>query len=507
MRAKKKILPANPQSRRVSASQDDGLHHKMMHGSVFTLFLILLTMPAVSAQSRRVAPGGLSDGAKTTVASSVSSLSVKEMFNEANGYLKQKGAEFDAKKIPFSDRLFKQAKLEQRQLAAKYATMAASRQDVAGEDLYYLGMLHWIAENLDGTVESLRKFVALADAAAERRQTARSIITVVLAKQKKVDEAEAVLSEYLRSEPKKLTERARMEAELAKAFQAQKDFARMAPHAEESYAAAKALLQDATSRARGLDEILDSGMLVFEAFRDAGNQKRADEVLEDMRVTAASVESPSFYYYAVDKKIKYLVDTGRKAEANEFYLVSLINAGKDFAVKSSAADALSRLKKRERHYKLLGETAPEMPSVDQWFPGTVKTLADYRGKVLLLDFWATWCAPCFEAFPSLKEWKQDFASEGFEILGVTRYYGLVNGMRADNPSEIAHLKAFRLKEELPYDFVVARDQSIQNLYGATGLPTAVLIDRKGIVRYIETGTSPTRLDELRQMIVKLMAEK
>jgi len=474
---------------------------------VITLFLVLVSVMGAFAQSRRIAPGSASDASTAQLSITGTELSVKEMFTEANGYIKSKGTEFDAKKIPFSDRLFKQAKLEQRQLAAKYATMAGGRKGLAGEDFYYLGMLHWIAENLDGTRENLRKFVSIEDGAADRRQTARSIVAVVLAKQKKLEEAETLLADYLKFEPKKMTERARIEGELAKAYQLQKDFVRMAPHAEESYAAAKALLKDASSRPRGLGEILDAGMLVYEAFRDGENQKKAEDALEDMRVTAASVESPSFYYYAVDQKIKYLVETGRKAQVQEFYLVSLINAAKDFPVRAASSDVIERLKKREKHYKLLGSPAPEMPSVDQWFPGKPRSMSEFRGKVVLLDFWATWCAPCFEAFPYLREWHRDFKGDGFEILGVTRYYGAIGGLPADNPGEIAYFKTFRERENLPYDFVVGKDQSIQHLYGATALPTAVLIDRKGIVRYIETGSSTTRHDEMREMIVKLVAEK
>ena len=117
------------------------------------------------------------------------------------------------------------------------------------------------------------------------------------------------------------------------------------------------------------------------------------------------------------------------------------------------------------------------------------------------------CQPCFEAFPSLIEWHQDFKGDGLEILGVTRYYGEVNGLSSDEQNEALFLKGFRDRERLPYDFVVARGQAIQNLFGATALPTAVLIDRKGIVRYIETGTSSSRLSELRSMIIKLLAEK
>ena len=471
------------------------------------LFLILFACVAAFGQSRRVPPTGLPNQANTPAQNASAELSVKQMFDEANEYIRTKGAEFDAKKVPFSERLFIQAKLEQRQLAAKYAAMAGGRINLAGDDFYYLGMLNWISENLDGTAEALRKFIAADGTDLARRQTARSIVVVVLAKQKKLDESETLLAEYLKAEPTKLTERARMEGELAKAYQAQKDFVRMAPHAEADYDAAKSLLRDTSSRSRGLDEILDAAMLVYEAWRDGGNQKKADLSLDDMRITAASVSSPSFYYYAVDQKIKYLIETGRKPQAMEFYAATLASTGKDINDKESQTDVTTRLKKREKHYKLLGETAPELPVVDHWFPGERKTFADLKGKVVLLDFWATWCGPCFDAFPSLIEWQQDFGGEGLEILGVTRYYDAANGMPADNPSELIALKRFRQNERLPYDFVVGKDQSIQTLYGATALPTAVLIDRKGVIRYIEPGTSSTRLVQMREMIVKLLAEK
>lgn len=429
------------------------------------------------------------------------------MFDDANTYVRVKRDEYDLKKVPFSERLYAQAKLEQRQLAAKHAAAASTRANLAGEDLYYLGMLHWIAENLDGTVAALRKFVADENSDATRRQTARSIMVVSLAKQKRLDDAEKLLAEYLAVEPKKLTERSRMEGELAKAYQMEKNFTRMTPHAEQGYSASKALLKDAQSRSRGLDEILDAGMLVYEAYRDSGERTKAEAALDDMRMTAAEVGSTSFYYYAVDQKVKFLVDTGRKAAALEFYQATLKNTGVDFPNKGYQNDIDSRLKKREKHYKLLGDPAPELPLADQWFPGERRSLSSLKGKVVLLDFWAMWCAPCFDAFPLLTEWHQDFANDGLAILGITRYYGTVSGMPADHAAELAELRRFRQRERLPYDFVVGDGQAMQLMYGATGLPTTVLIDRKGIVRYIETGTSDARLEQMREMVVKLLGEK
>lgn len=474
---------------------------------LLVVFLIPILTAAAFGQSGR-ANQTPAPGQSSTPAPNVDAIpSVKQMFGEANDYIRTKASEYDAKKIPFSENLFAQTKLEQRSLAAKYATVAGSRKDLAGDDFYYLGMLHWIAENLDGAADALHSFIAIDAADAAHRQTARSILVVIAAKQKKLEDAEKLLAEYLKAEPTKLTERARMEGEIAKAYQAQRDFTRMAPHAEADYEASKSLLKDPSSRVRGLDEILDAGMLVFEAWRDGGNQKKADASLDDMAVIAASVSSSTFYYYAIDQKIKYMIETGRKPQALAFYAATVANGGKALSDKDAQIEVTVRLKRRERHYKLLGEPALELPVADQWFPGERKTFADLRGKVVLLDFWATWCGPCFDAFPSLIEWQQEFGPEGLEILGVTRYYGAENGLPADNMSELIFMKSFRQRQGLPYDFVVAKDQSMQLLYGATSLPTAVLIDRKGVIRYIEPGTSSTRLEQMREMIVKLIAEK
>ena len=464
--------------------------------------LILLAVVAVPAQSGRspLAESPASQGSATEK-------TVRELFNEANTYVRTKVDEFEAKKVPFSDRLLTRTQLEQRQLAAKHAAVAGTRKDLVGEDYYYLGMLHWIAENLDGTIENLVKFIAYPEASKERLQTARSISIVALAKQGKVQPAEVLLADYRQAAMPKLTEVARMGAELAKAYQKIKDFERMVPHAKTAYDSSIALLKEASSRARGLDEILDAGMLLYEAYRDKGDQKRADAALDDMRAEAASVGSPSFYYYAIDQKIKYMIETDRKPEALAFYESSKLAVLKDLSVKTAQNDGRSRMKKRERHYQLLGERPPEMPDIDQWFPGTPTTLAKLKGKVVLLDFWATWCGPCFEAFPHLSEWHEQFAKDGLVILGITRYYGPNGGMPAENPGEIEELKRFRDKQKLPYDFVVGKGQGIQLLYGGTTLPTAVLIDKKGVIRYIESGTSPYRLNQMREMLFKLMAEK
>ncbi|HMT09643.1 MAG TPA: TlpA disulfide reductase family protein, partial [Pyrinomonadaceae bacterium] len=437
----------------------------------------------------------------------VTQKTIKDLFDEANRYVRDKAAEMEAKKIGFSEARLAQLNLEQRQLAARYAGIAAARKDLVTEDVYYVAMLNWIAENLDATIEAMLRFTTATDASPDRIQTARSILIVSMAKRGKTSEAEEVLATYLSSKPTKLTEIARMNSELAKAYQKKNDFAKMAPHATEAFKAAKTLLADAVSRARGLDEILDTGMLSFEAFRDLGEQTKAENVLEEMRASAVETQSTSFYYYSTDAKIRYLIESGRKAAGLAEYRSALGSAGRYFEKPELREDVISRLKRRDKHYAILGEPAPPLPKFDNWIGGTAKTLDDLKGKVVLLDFWATWCGPCFEAFPHLREWQADHSNDGFVILGLTRYYDAASGNATEKAREVEKLKRFKVEHKLDYDIPVALGQESQIIYGAMGLPTTVLIDRKGVVRYVATGTSLSRMEELRSMIVKLIAEK
>lgn len=455
-------------------------------------------------QSGRVAPGAAKQDSPATQA--LAELSVKQMFDEANAYSKNKFAEFEQRKIKYSEGLRKQTQQEQKQLAAKYAAAAAARTDLAGDDYYYLGMLHWIAENLDGTSDSLKIFLAGSAPQAEKVQTSRSIIVVIASKKKNFLDAEKYLADYLGATPVKLTERARMESELAKAYLAEKSPDKASPHALAAYTATKSIAADPALRSRVIDQLLDDGMLVFESYRESGKQPLADGALEELRKTAAAYGSPSLYYYALDQQIKYFIQTGRKPLALDTYAAFLDRALKDFTAPASQKDVIQRLKRRELHYRMMEEPAPELTGIDTWIGDKQVKLGDLRGKVVLLDFWATWCGPCFEAFPTLIDLDSKYKDSGLVILGVTRYYGTADGFPVDRNNEIELLRKFKAAQKLPYDLPVASDATTQKAWGATTLPTAVIIDKKGIVRYIESGTNPTRLEEIRDVIVKLLAE-
>lgn len=457
------------------------------------LFLATLAL----GQSGRVAPvAGKSD---------VDEPSAEQLFKEADAYQRTKFLEYEKNKVPYSEKLHRETIREQKVVAAKNAAILAARKSIADGEQYYLGMLHWLAGNDEGAESALRRFTASAEPAADRLQSARHVIVIIDARKRSFEDAEKTLAAYLATEPVELNQRIKMESALALAYRAEAKWSPALAHAEDAYRLSKANFQKFSSRALALQDLHDFGSLVYDIHRDAGDTPNAEKSLEELRKTAAFVESTTIYYWSVDKMVTLLIETQRKEQALAYYQKALAESQSDFTTKEWRDDILRRLKKREKQYLLIGEPAPELAKVALWLTADAKSLASLRGQVVLLDFWATWCGPCYKAFPLLSQWQNELQKDGLVVLGLTRFYGQSNGSKMEEPEEIEYLREFRRKQEMNYEVVVSRDMVNQVNYDALFLPTAVLIDRKGIIRYLETGTG--KEEELERTMRRLLAEK
>ncbi|MDQ3820044.1 MAG: TlpA family protein disulfide reductase, partial [Acidobacteriota bacterium] len=133
-------------------------------------------------------------------------------------------------------------------------------------------------------------------------------------------------------------------------------------------------------------------------------------------------------------------------------------------------------------------------------------LSDLRGHVVLLDFWATWCGPCRLAFPHLREWNEKYKDKGLVILGITKYYGHAEGKELSQPEELGYLERFKKENNLTYGIAVANGDDNHRNYNVMAIPTAVLIDRHGVIRLLTTGSGGGNEVEISAAIEKLLNE-
>ncbi len=474
----------------------------VMFRKIQLLIALCLTAAAVNAQSGRNGSAGYLD----PETEAISKQPVSDLFSKATNYHLERFTELEAQKAPYSEAVHREILQEQKQLAAKYAAQISTREGLNGEDYYYLGRLLWLSANKIKAREAFARYLSVPSRENKRRQTARSVTVVIDAEAGDFESAEAMLAEYLESRPVTTSQVQKMRKQLAVSYRESGKLVPASHHADAAFEATKSLLFELSSRARALDQLLDSGITAFDIHKELRRQKEAEETLEILRKYGATMKSHAVYYRAVDEHIVYLIETNRRQEALRMYGKSFKTLESEIENKSVRAAVVRKLSKRKTHYEILGEAAPEFGSIEAYIPEKPVTLAGLKGKVVLLDFWATWCGPCFDAFPKLTKWHETLGGKGLVIIGVTRYYGEAGDRQVNKQGELAFLRNFKVEQNLPYQFVVAGNQTNQIRYGAMSLPTAVLIGRDGRVRYIATGTSDSRETEIEKKILELLQE-
>ncbi|MDJ0906513.1 MAG: TlpA disulfide reductase family protein [Woeseiaceae bacterium] len=141
---------------------------------------------------------------------------------------------------------------------------------------------------------------------------------------------------------------------------------------------------------------------------------------------------------------------------------------------------------------LAGQSAPDFALKSS--TGENLRLSEFRGDVVMVNFWATWCGPCRQEMPLLDELYSRYGRVGFSLLGVNI---------DDNSS-----KAMDMVSELGVSFPVLFDSSkeVSKLYEVDAMPVTVLIDREGTVRYVHLGYKPGYEDKYLDQIRSLLRE-
>jgi cytochrome c biogenesis protein CcmG/thiol:disulfide interchange protein DsbE len=180
---------------------------------------------------------------------------------------------------------------------------------------------------------------------------------------------------------------------------------------------------------------------------------------------------------------------------------------KQQAEKAAAAGVHAMLEKGESadalytSSPLLGKPAPDFKLED--LAGKKVSLADYKGKALLINFWATWCGPCKLETPWIVDLRNQYAAKGFEVLGIDSEG---DDLKASDAEGFARQKTavqrFVSKEKMPYPVLLNGD-SIANRYGGLdAMPTSFWVDRTGKVVASQMGI--TSKDDMEEKIKKAL---
>ena len=121
------------------------------------------------------------------------------------------------------------------------------------------------------------------------------------------------------------------------------------------------------------------------------------------------------------------------------------------------------------------------------------SLDEYRGKVVLVDFWASWCPPCLKSLPKYNDLRREIGTTNFEIVAIN----------VDENTEDA--KKFLQKH--PVSYPVAKDPKgiLPGVFGVKAMPTSYLVDKNGVVQYVHAAFKDGDIEKIKKEIEKLIA--
>jgi thiol-disulfide isomerase/thioredoxin len=163
-----------------------------------------------------------------------------------------------------------------------------------------------------------------------------------------------------------------------------------------------------------------------------------------------------------------------------------------------AAELGIESKERPKLKFAVGDTAPAFTLASR--DGKDVTLADLKGRVVLLDFWATWCGPCKMAMPGVQKLSEKYKDQAVSVFGVDTFEGGAPAKAAEKARKYMDSKKYT------YGLLFAGDK-LAKTYGISGIPTFVLIDKDGKIIHIGVGFDEDGEDKLAEKIDKALNSK
>jgi thiol-disulfide isomerase/thioredoxin len=229
--------------------------------------------------------------------------------------------------------------------------------------------------------------------------------------------------------------------------------------------------------------------------------------LKDVLTTDMPPEVAARAYQVVDAVVALTGDDDAatreplRAKTLEMVRAAMKHEGNNEALREALSNAEKKLDGAFMKGELIGHPAPDLTITWTNMEPAIKSLADLKGKVVVMDFWATWCGPCVAAFPDVKKLQAHYEGYPVVLLGVTSLQGFhVSGPKIgedgtviaetrsidckDDPEKEMKLMGEYIKERgITWKIAFSKESVFNSEYGVYSIPHVVIIDAKGNVRY------------------------